>query len=168
MRGTAWKFGDNISTDLIAPGRYYHLRSNLPEFAKHVLEDADAKFAPAALQGDRTYIVVGGRNFGQGSSREHAARLIREVKVPVVLAKSFARIFYRNCFNIGLPALLLDTDPIQHGDELEVDLERGEVKNLTRRGTYKTGPIPPVMQAILKEGGIVEYVQKYGDLVFEK
>ena len=168
MRGTAWKFKDNISTDLIAPGRYYHLRSNLPVFAKHVLEDADPKFAAAALAGDRTYIVVGGRNFGQGSSREHAARLIREVKVPVVLAKSFARIFYRNCFNIGLPALILDTDPIQHGDELEVDLEKGEVKNLTRGGTFKFGAIPPVMQAILREGGIVEYVQKYGDLVFEK
>ncbi len=167
MRGTAWKFGDNISTDLIAPGRYYHLRSNMPEFVKHVLEDADEKFAPAALAGDKTYIVVGSRNFGQGSSREVAARLIKAVNVPVVLAKSFARIFYRNCFNIGLPALILDTEPIQHGDELEIDMEKGEIRNLTRKETYQSGAIPPVMQTILKEGGIVEYVKKHGDLVFD-
>ncbi|MGH7478507.1 MAG: 3-isopropylmalate dehydratase, partial [Candidatus Methylomirabilales bacterium] len=103
LRGKAWKFGDFVSTDLIAPGRYAYLRDNLPEFVKHVLEDADKDFAPAALKGDQTYIVVGGRNFGQGSSREHAARLIKLAGVPVVLAKGFARIFYRNCFNIGMP-----------------------------------------------------------------
>ena len=168
VRGKAWKFGDFISTDLIAPGRYAHLRDNLPEFVKHVLEDADTHFAPAALTGDQTYIVVGGRNFGQGSSREHAARLIKLAGVPLVLAKGFARIFYRNCFNIGMPALTVDTDQIAHGDELEIDFAKGVVRNLTRKTELTTGRIPPVMLSILQEGGIVEYVKKRGDLVFEE
>jgi len=168
IRGTAWKFGDFISTDLIAPNRYAHLRDNLPEFAKHVLEPADAEFAPAALKKDKTYIVVGGRNFGQGSSREHAARIIKIVGVPVVLAKSFARIFYRNCFNIGMPALTMDTDQIAQGDELEIDMEKGVVGNLTQKKELTTGRIPPVMLSILQEGGVVDYIKKHGDLVFEE
>jgi 3-isopropylmalate/(R)-2-methylmalate dehydratase small subunit len=168
VRGKAWKFGDFISTDLIAPGRYAYLRDNLPEFVKHVLEDADKDFAPAALTGDQTYIVVGGRNFGQGSSREHAARLIRLAGVPVVLAKGFARIFYRNCFNIGMPALTVDTDQIAHGDEIEIDLENGLVRNLTKKKELATGRIPPVMLTILREGGVVDYIKKHGDLVFDE
>jgi 3-isopropylmalate/(R)-2-methylmalate dehydratase small subunit len=168
IRGKAWKFGDFVSTDLIAPGRYAHLRDNLPEFVKHVLEDADKDFAPAALRRDQTYVVVGGRNFGQGSSREHAAHLIRLAGVPVVLAKGFARIFYRNCFNIGMPALTVDTDQIAHGDELEIDFEKGLVRNLTRKQTLETGRIPPVMLTILQEGGVVDYIKKHGGLVFEQ
>jgi 3-isopropylmalate/(R)-2-methylmalate dehydratase small subunit len=168
VRGKAWKFGDFISTDLIAPGRYAYLRDNLPEFVKHVLEDADKDFAPAALTGDQTYIVVGGRNFGQGSSREHAARLIRLAGVPVVLAKGFARIFYRNCFNIGMPALTVDTDQIAHGDEIAIDLENGLVRNLTKKKELATGRIPPVMLTILQEGGVVDYIKKHGDLVFDE
>lgn len=167
VRGKAWKFGDFVSTDLIAPGRYAYLRDNLPEFVKHVLEDADKEFAPAALTGDQTYIVAGGRNFGQGSSREHAARLIKMAGVPVVLAKGFARIFYRNCFNIGMPALTVDTDQIAHGDALEIDLEKGVVRNLTQKKELQTGRIPPVMLTILQEGGVVDYIRKHGDLVFE-
>jgi len=168
IRGKAWKFGDFISTDLIAAGRYSHLRDNLPEFVKHVLEDADKDFAPAALKGDQTYIVVGGRNFGQGSSREHAARLIKLAGVPVVLAKGFARIFYRNCFNIGMPALTVDTDQIAHGDEVEIDLKHGVVRNRTRQKELATGRIPPVMLTILEEGGVVDYIKKHGDLVFDE
>ncbi|MFQ5882742.1 MAG: 3-isopropylmalate dehydratase [Candidatus Methylomirabilales bacterium] len=166
IRGTAWKFGDYISTDLIAPGRYAHLRDNLPEFVKHVLEDADNRFASTALKGDKTYIVVGGRNFGQGSSREHAARLIKLAGVPVVLAKGFARIFYRNCFNIGIPALTVDTDQISHDDELEIDPEQGLVRNVTQQKELQTGRIPPVMLSILQDGGVVDYIKKHGDLVF--
>src|SRR3972149_6657778 len=113
--GRAWKFGDNISTDLIAAGRYYHLRSNLPELAKHTLEDARADFAPNAKAGD---FVVGGRNFGKGSSREHAPIVIKMCGTRAVLAKSFARIFYRNCINIGLPAVVVDTDQIAEPDDL--------------------------------------------------
>lgn len=168
IRGKAWKFGDFVSTDLIAPGRYSYLRDNLPEFAKHVLEDADKEFAPAALKGDQTFIVAGGRNFGQGSSREHAARLIKMAGVPVVLAKGFARIFYRNCFNIGMPALTVDTDQIAQGDELEIELKQGVVRNLTQKKELQTGRIPPVMLTILEEGGVVDYIKKHGDLVFEQ
>ncbi len=167
IKGKAWKFGDFISTDLIAPGRYAHLRDNLREFAKHVLEDADPKFAPAAFEGKETYIVVGGRNFGQGSSREHAARLIKLAGVPVVLAKSFARIFYRNCFNLGLPALTTDTDQIAQGDELEIAPEQGIIKNLTKNKTLQAGRIPPVMLKILQDGGIIDHIKKHGDLVFD-
>ncbi len=167
IKGKAWKFGDFISTDLIAAGRYAHLRDNLKEFAKHVLEDADPNFAQFAFEGKETYIVVGGRNFGQGSSREHAARLIKLAGVPVVLAKSFARIFYRNCFNIGLPALTTDTDQIAHGDELEIAPEQGIIKNLTERITLQAGRIPPVMLKILQDGGIIDYIKKHGDLVFK-
>jgi 3-isopropylmalate/(R)-2-methylmalate dehydratase small subunit len=167
MRGVAWKFGDFISTDLIAPGRYAHLRSDMPKLAEHVLEDADANFGPATMKKDKTYIVVAGRNFGQGSSREHAARIIKLAGVPVVLAKSFARIFYRNAFNIGMPALTLDTDRIAQGDELEVDLKQSLVRDLTKGEEFRVGAIPEVMLAILQEGGIVEFVRKHGDLVFK-
>src|SRR3990172_11872960 len=105
--GKAWKFGDNISTDLIAPGRYFHLRSNLPELAKHVLEGARPEFASLVRSGD---FVVVGENFGLGSSREHAPVIIKLAGTRAVLAKSFARIFYRNAINIGLPAIVVDTD----------------------------------------------------------
>ncbi|OGF55673.1 MAG: 3-isopropylmalate dehydratase [Candidatus Fraserbacteria bacterium RBG_16_55_9] len=168
IRGKAWKFADYVSTDLIAPGRYSNLRDNMKEFVKHVLEDADPKFAPAALEGKQTYIVVGGRNFGQGSSREHAARLIKLSGVPIVLAKSFARIFYRNCFNIGMPALVADTDQIAQGDELEIDVAQGIVHDKTKGTQLQAGRIPPVMLQILNGGGIIEYIKKHGDLVFEK
>ncbi|MCD6511100.1 MAG: 3-isopropylmalate dehydratase [Thaumarchaeota archaeon] len=165
IRGRAWKFGDDISTDHIAPGRYYHLRSNLPEFLKHVFEDADPEFSKEIMKG-KSFIVVGGRNFGKGSSREHAARLIKLAGSPVVLAKSFSRIFYRNCFNIGMPALIVDTDRIGHLDELEVDLEGGKVRDLTKGVELDFEPIPEVMLKFMKEGGIVAYIKKHGDLVF--
>ena len=104
LKGKAWKFPDNISTDHIAPGRLFHLRSNLPEFAKHVLEDADPNFASNVQKGD---FVVAGSNFGLGSSREHAPQIIKLSGVSAVIAKSFARIFYRNAINIGLPILAM-------------------------------------------------------------
>lgn len=162
MMGRAWKFGDNISTDLIAAGRYYHLRSNLPELAKHTLEDARSDFAPNAKPGD---FVVGGRNFGKGSSREHAPIVIKMTGTRAVLAKSFARIFYRNCINIGLPAIVVDTDPIEDGDELEVDLDRGVVRDVTKSVELTFPPLPPVMAKILDEGGLAEYIKNHGDLV---
>ena len=112
IKGKAWKFGDGISTDHIAPGRLFHLRSNLPELAKHVLEDAREDFAPNVRPGD---FVVGGRNFGQGSSREHAPAIIKLAGVGAVLAKGFARIFFRNCINVGLAPIQCDTDAIEAG-----------------------------------------------------
>lgn len=121
IRGRVWKFGDNISTDHIAPGRYFHLRNNLEELAKHVLEDAMEDFAKKVQKGD---IIVAGKNFGLGSSREHAARIIKIAGVSCIVAKSFARIFYRNAINVGLPVIeLKEVDEINQGDELEIDLE---------------------------------------------
>ncbi|MFP4055324.1 MAG: 3-isopropylmalate dehydratase small subunit [Candidatus Brocadiia bacterium] len=161
ITGKAWKFGDGISTDHIAPGRLFHLRSNLPELAKHCLEDARAEFAAEVQPGD---FVVGGRNFGQGSSREHAPTVIKLCGVGAVLAKSFARIFFRNCVNVGLPALVVDTDAIRDGDELEVDLQSGMVKDLTTGDQMQAPPLPPVMRRIIADGGLVAHIQKHGAL----
>ncbi len=160
MRGKAFKFGDNISTDHIAPGRLFHLRSNLEEFAKHVLEDADETFAKRMQKGD---FVVAGNNFGLGSSREHAPQIIKIAGVGAVIAKSFARIFYRNAINIGLLALECDTDAIDAGDELDVDIEKGIITNLTNGAVIQIEPIPPVMRRMLQDGGLVEHIKKYGE-----
>lgn len=164
LRGKAWKFGDDISTDLIAPGRYFHLRSDLGELAKHVLEDADPEFAKKVAVGD---FVVGGRNFGLGSSREHAPTIIKLAGVACVLAKSFARIFFRNAINIGLPVIECDTDKIAAGDELEIDLEAGKIKNLTKNLELKFAPLPKAMTQILKDGGLVEHIKKHGGFKIE-
>lgn len=161
LKGSAWKFGDDISTDHIAPGRYFHLRSNLPELAKHVLEDADPEFAGKVQKGD---FVVGGSNFGLGSSREHAPTIIKVAGVSAVMAKSFARIFFRNSINVGLPALICDTDQIDQGDELEVDLTAGKIVNKTKGTTISFAPLPTVMVEILQDGGLAEHVRKHGDL----
>lgn len=160
IKGKVWKFEDNISTDHIAPGRYFHLRSNLKELAKHVLEDADTDFASKVRKGD---IIVAGRNFGLGSSREHAPRIIKIAGVSCIIAKSFARIFYRNSFNIGLPLLTADTDKIEEGDELEIDLEKGEIRDITRDFTLTSKPISEFMMRLIKDGGIEEHIKKYGD-----
>ena len=157
MRGRGFKFGDDISTDLIAPGRYFHLRSNLPELAKHVLEDADPEFASKVKPGD---IVVGGRNFGLGSSREHAPIIMKIAGVGAVLAKSFARIFFRNSINIGLPVLICDTDKIDEGDMLEIDLRKSVVRNLTKNLEINFNPLPEVMIKILSDGGLVDHITK--------
>ncbi len=161
LTGRAHKFGDSISTDHIIPGRYASLRSNLPELAKHVLEDADVNFAKKVKPGD---FVVGGNNFGLGSSREHAPLVIKMAGVSAILAKSVARIFFRNAINLGLPVLICDTDKINDGDELEIDLIAGTVKNKTNGAVLTTGKIPEVMLKILNEGGLIDYVKKYGDI----
>ncbi|MHB9111351.1 MAG: 3-isopropylmalate dehydratase small subunit [Thermoleophilia bacterium] len=165
LKGKAWKFGDSISTDHIAPGRYFHLRTNLPELAKHVLEDANPDFASRMAPGD---FVVAGRNFGLGSSREHAPRIIRLAGVNAVLAQSFARIFFRNSINVGLPVLEIDTSGIEQGDELEIDLGSGTVRNVTRDETLTFAPLPPVMVKILNDGGLVEHFKKHGDFNLEQ
>jgi 3-isopropylmalate/(R)-2-methylmalate dehydratase small subunit len=160
LRGKALKFGDDISTDLIQPGRYNYLRSNLPELAKHVLEDADATFASRVRKGD---FIVAGKNFGLGSSREHAPTILKLAGVSAVLAKSVARIFFRNAINVGLPVLICDTDRIDNGDELEIDLASGTIADLTNGTKLTSGVIPGVMLKILDEGGLVPYIKKYGD-----
>ncbi|HYB84713.1 MAG TPA: 3-isopropylmalate dehydratase small subunit [archaeon] len=162
MVGRAWKFGDNISTDEITPGRYMGLRSNLPELAKHTLEDARKDFPSNVRRGD---FVVAGKNFGMGSSREHAPLVIKMCGVTAVLAKSFARIFYRNAINIGLPAIVCDTTKINEGDELELHLSGGVVEDLTGKTKITFPPMSTTMDAILAEGGLMAYVEKHGDLV---
>jgi 3-isopropylmalate/(R)-2-methylmalate dehydratase small subunit len=159
LRGSAWMFGDDISTDHIAPGRLFHLRTDLPELARHVMEDADPGFAAAMSPGD---FIVAGRNFGLGSSREHAPRIIKLAGVGAVLAHSFARIFFRNAVNVGLPALQCDTSAIEGGDDLEVDLGAGEVRDLTKGLVVRCAPLPPVMVTILEDGGLVEHIKKHG------
>lgn len=160
LKGKAFKFGDDISTDHIAPGRLFHLRSNLPDFAKHVLEDADPDFAKNMREGD---FVVAGNNFGLGSSREHAPQIIKLSGVSAVLAKSFARIFYRNAINIGLLLIECDTDKIAAQDEIEVDIKNGLVKNLTQNLEIKITPLPDVMIKLLNDGGLIEHLKKHGD-----
>ena len=161
LKGKAHKFGDSISTDHIIPGRYAHLRSNLPELAKHVLEDADVNFVKKVKPGD---FVVGGNNFGLGSSREHAPLVIKMAGVSAILAKSVARIFFRNAINLGLPVLICNTDKIDEGDELEIDLTGGTVRDRTNGGVLTFGQIPEVMLRILNEGGLIPYIQKHGDI----
>jgi len=161
LTGKAHKFGDSISTDHIIPGRYAHLRSDLPELAKHVLEDADVNFVKKVKPGD---FVVGGSNFGLGSSREHAPLVIKMAGVSAILAKSVARIFFRNAINLGLPVLICDTDKISEGDELEIDLTAGTVRDKTNGNLLTFGKIPEVMLRILNEGGLIPYIQKHGDI----
>ena len=158
LKGKAFKFGDNISTDLIVPGRLAGLRSNLPELAKHVLEDADPTFASKVKPGD---FVVGGSNFGLGSSREHAPLALKGAGVSVVIAKSFARIFYRNSFNTGLPILVAPeaVDGIVEGDELTVDLASGRIEDLTSGKTFQAQPLPPFMRELVEAGGLLPYLK---------
>ena len=160
LKGRALKLGDNITTDYIISGRLAHLRSNLPELAKHVLEDADPTFASRVKPGD---FIVAGNNFGLGSSREHAPLVIKMAGVSAILAKSVARIFFRNAINLGFPVLICDTDNIDDGDELEIDLGQGVVKDITKASELAFAKLPEVMLRILDEGGLLPYIQKYGD-----
>jgi len=160
LEGNVFKFGDNISTDIIIPGRYAHLRSDLPELAKHVMEDADNTFAKKVKKGD---FIVAGNNFGLGSSREHAPLVIKISGVSAVLAKSFARIFFRNAINQGLPVIICDTDQIETGDKLRIDILNGTVSILNKGVDINFKSIPPLMMNILNEGGLVPYIKKYGD-----
>jgi len=169
LKGEAIKLGDDISTDDIIPGRFAHLRSNLPELAKHVLEDAAPEFASRAralsATGGGKAILVAGKNLGLGSSREHAPVVIKMSGVGAIIARSAARIFFRNAINQGLPVLLCDTDRIGDGDELKMNVTAGEIANLTSGIALSCGKMPPIMSAILKEGGLIPYIQKHKDFV---
>ena len=158
LTGKVFKFGDNISTDLIAPGRLLHLRSNLPELARHTLEDADPTFVKRLKKGD---FIVAGKNFGLGSSREHAPLIIKMSGVSAILTKSVARIFFRNAINVGLPVLICDTDKVNDGDKLEVDLKKGEITDLTNKAKLYVNPMPDIMLRILEEGGLIPYIKKH-------
>ena len=158
MRGKAWKFGDDVNTDEIIPARY--LNTIDPKgLAAHCMEDADADFAKKVEPGD---VIVGGANFGCGSSREHAPISIKAAGLSCVIAKTFARIFFRNCINTGLPILACPeaAEEIQAGDEIEVDLAKGSIKNLTRGREYTTAPFPKEMQDIIAAGGLMNFVKE--------
>lgn len=160
LKGKAFKFGNDISTDHIIPGKYAQLRSNLPELAKHTMEDVDPTFVQKVKPGD---FIVAGKNFGLGSSREHAPLVIKMSGVSAILAKSVARIFFRNAINQGLPVIICDTAKINDRDEIEVDLSRGTVTDLTNDTKFTFIKIPKVMLDILAEGGLIPYINKYGD-----
>ena len=161
MKGKVWKFGDAISTDHIIPGRYFYLRSNLPELSKHILEYERPGFSEMVSQND---FIVAGQNFGLGSSREHAAIVIKMNGIQAVLAKSFARIFYRNCFNNGLPAIICDTEKLSEGDVIDLFINEGKIMNYTRNESIFFTALPPIMKRILTDGGLVEHVKQYKDL----
>jgi 3-isopropylmalate/(R)-2-methylmalate dehydratase small subunit len=154
--GRAWVFGDNVDTDQLAPGLY--MKRPIEEIAQHCLEAADPQFAGAVADGD---MVVGGRNFGMGSSREQAAQALRHLGVAAVLAPSFGGIFYRNALNLGLMALVCaDTDKIAAGDQLVLEPEHGKVHNLTRNETYDCEPIPEHLVEMVRAGGLVPYLER--------
>jgi 3-isopropylmalate/(R)-2-methylmalate dehydratase small subunit len=165
LKGRAWNFGDNISTDHIIPGRFYHLRSDLGELTKHVFEDIAPDFYKRVSKGD---IIVGGQNFGLGSSREHAPLIIKLAGIDAVVAPSFARIFYRNAINVGLAAIICDVQGIDEGDSLELRVEDGFLSDLTKGIRRNFSPLSPIMRDILDEGGLVPYIRKYGELKVEK
>ena len=162
LKGKIWKFGDNVDTDAIIPARYLNT-SDPAELAKHCMEDADPSFPSKLNKGD---IIVAGVNFGCGSSREHAPIAIKTAGVACVIAKSFARIFYRNAFNMGLPILECPEvfDNLNEGDEVAVSLENGEITIIKNGKKLKAQPVPDFMQSLLNAGGLMNYVKKKAGL----
>ncbi|MBM2837476.1 MAG: 3-isopropylmalate dehydrogenase [Deltaproteobacteria bacterium] len=158
LKGKAHKFGADIDTDAIIPARYLNT-SDPAELAKHCMEDADKEFVAKMKPGD---IIVADKNFGCGSSREHAPIAIKAAGVSCVIARSYARIFYRNAFNMGLPIFesAEAVDGITAGDEVEVDVDSGVIKNITKGETYKAQAIPPFMQELINAGGLMKHVAK--------
>jgi len=158
LRGRVHKYGANVDTDAIIPARYLNI-NDPGELAQHCMEDIDPDFASRVQLGD---VIVATTNFGCGSSREHAPLCIKAAGVSCVIAKSFARIFYRNAINIGLPILECDeaVDGTDAGDELEVDLESGAIRNLTKGATFRAKPYPPFMLELMRAGGLVEYTKE--------
>jgi 3-isopropylmalate/(R)-2-methylmalate dehydratase small subunit len=158
LKGKVFKFGNDINTDEIIPARYLNT-SNFDELASHCMEDADKDFVKKMSKGD---IIMAEKNFGCGSSREHAPISIKIAGVSCVIAKSFARIFYRNALNIGLP-ILESTEAVEStdaNDVLEIDLAKGEIKNITKNKTFQSTPFPEFMQELIKAGGLLDYVTK--------
>ena len=158
VKGKAWIFGDDVDTDIIIPAKYLNT-SDPKELAAHAMEGAGDEFASGVRKGD---VMVAGKNFGCGSSREHAPIAIKEAGISVVIARSYARIFYRNAFNIGLPIFESDelVDAVTQGDEIEVDSSTGDIKNLSTGKEFKAEPIPEFMQELIGAGGLVEWTKK--------
>lgn len=159
LEGKVWRYGDNIDTDVIIPARYLNT-FDPKELAKHCMVDIDKDFAQKVKAGD---IMVGGKNFGCGSSREHAPVAIKACGVPVIIAASFARIFYRNGINVGLPLMEIgdNVERIHAGDKLSVDLSSGKIRDITTGETFQATPLPGFIQDIAKTGGLIQYVKEY-------
>ncbi|GAC1368318.1 MAG: 3-isopropylmalate dehydratase small subunit [Ktedonobacteraceae bacterium] len=160
--GRVWKFADNINTDVIIPGRY-NVTTDRAQLAKYCFYELYPEFAQQVQPGD---IVIGGHNFGCGSSREHAPAAILANQVKVVIARSFARIFYRNAVNIGLPVLVCEEAVLgaEDGHNLDVNLETGEIRNLTTGQTFQSEPLDPFVARIVAAGGIINYIEEVGTL----
>ncbi len=158
LKGKVWRFGNDIDTDAIIPARYLNT-SDPGELARHVMEDADKDFPLKIQAGD---IIVAGKNFGCGSSREHAPIAIKAAGIQAVIAKSFARIFYRNSFNIGLPIFESEeaSEKIKEGEIIEIDGDSGIIKNLATGEQYTANPIPPFMQELIGAGGLIEWTKR--------
>ena len=159
LEGKVWRYGDNIDTDVIIPARYLNT-FDPKELAKHCMVDIDKDFAQKVRPGD---IMVGGKNFGCGSSREHAPVAIKACGVPVIIAASFARIFYRNGIKVGLPLMVIgdNVERIHAGDKLSVDLSSGKIRDITTGETFQAPPLPGFIQDIAKAGGLIQYVKEY-------
>ena len=162
MKGVVFKFGNDVNTDLIISGRYKFSIQDPDELAKHVFEDADPGFYKK-LKG-RPFFIAAGKNFGCGSSREQAPQAIKFAGGAAVLAKSFARIFYRNAFNLGLPLIECDTKKIKQGDIIELDLKKGIVFNQTKAQSLSIKPFNKFQKSLIEEGGIVNLYKKHGGL----
>ncbi len=160
ITGKAWCFGDNIDTDIIIPARYLNT-SDPQELAKHCMEGIRPDFAQSVKDGDT---IIAGRNFGCGSSREHAPLAIKAAGIKVIIAKSFARIFYRNAFNIGLPLVEAENvvEATKEGNILKLDLEKGEVTNLTQNFCLPIQPLPDFMKELIEDGGLIPHLAKKG------
>ncbi|ADE37450.1 3-isopropylmalate dehydratase small subunit [Methanohalophilus mahii] len=160
MEGKVWKFGDDVDTDAVIPGRFLVL--NTPEeLAAHAFEGVRPDFAESVKEND---IIVAGSNFGCGSSREHAPLALKGTKIGCVIAKSFARIFFRNAINIGVPLLeCADTDSIDENDKLKVDISTGVIENLSKGEKYQATPLPDFVREIVNAGGLIEYTRKIID-----
>jgi 3-isopropylmalate dehydratase small subunit len=158
LRGRVWKFGHDVDTDAIIPARYLNT-SDPKELARHLMEDADKEFPGKVKPGD---ILVAGKNFGCGSSREHAPLAIKAAGIQAVIARSFARIFYRNAFNIGLPIFESSdaSEKIRENDEVEMNADEGIIRNLTTKEVYKANPIPPFMQELIDAGGLIAWTKR--------
>ncbi|AGB04793.1 3-isopropylmalate dehydratase, small subunit [Aciduliprofundum sp. MAR08-339] len=160
--GRVWKYGDDVNTDVIFPGKYTYKIMSDEEMASHALEDLDPDFAENVKPGD---VIVAGKNWGYGSSREQAVKCLKAAGIKAIIAESFARIYYRNCINLGLPAITLKKEDIERfdaGDEVELDIERGIIENKTKDFVIHFPPFEGYVMDIIRAGGIIEYIRKQG------
>ncbi len=167
IEGKVWEFGDDISTDLIISGKYKFKTLDMGKLSKHAMEGTDPEFSEKVQEGD---VIVAGENFGCGSSREQAPLVLKELGIGAIISKFFARIFFRNAINVGIPVIENEEIPekTSEGDELKINLEEGEVENLSTGETFEVDPLPEFLLQLLKDGGLVEQHKKKGEFQWEE